>query len=240
MLLGRVIFPGSSTLNQLERIFEVVGRPTEEDLQVINSPTARTLISAVEIKHQISIKKLFAGFQPSTVEILSGMITLNPKTRITAMGALKHRYISYLLVDEPDLPTRYLDETKVVLSLDDNKLYPAKTYINKIENFIDLKTLKQRRFDQKDRLILKDMERLRKIEENKRKRRKGREIGIAGEQGFEEDDEEEEENPERHENMNNLSATAGISKLVTKRLDEGSEIKESSLRKQSQMSDKDI
>ena len=61
MLLGRVIFPGTSTLNQLERIFEAVGRPNEQDLKDINSPTSKTLISAVEIKHQISIEKLFEG-----------------------------------------------------------------------------------------------------------------------------------------------------------------------------------
>lgn len=62
MLLGRVLFPGSSTLNQLERIFEVVGRPTEDDLIAINSPTAKTLLVAVEVKHQISLQKVFEGF----------------------------------------------------------------------------------------------------------------------------------------------------------------------------------
>lgn len=62
MLLGRVLFQGSSTLNQLEKIFEIVGRPTEEDLKAINSPTANTLIAAVETKHQQSIQKLFEGF----------------------------------------------------------------------------------------------------------------------------------------------------------------------------------
>lgn len=62
MLLGRVLFPGSSTLNQLERIFEILGKPTEDDLVAINSPTAKTLLAAVENKHQLSIQKVFDGF----------------------------------------------------------------------------------------------------------------------------------------------------------------------------------
>lgn len=57
-----MLFQGSSTLDQLERIFEVVGRPTREDLIDINSPTAMTLISAVEVKHQISLDKVFSTF----------------------------------------------------------------------------------------------------------------------------------------------------------------------------------
>lgn len=70
MLLGRVLFQGSSTLNQLERIFEIVGRPTEEDLKAINSPTAKTLIAAVETKHQLSIQKFFEGYPDVRVAYL--------------------------------------------------------------------------------------------------------------------------------------------------------------------------
>lgn len=69
MLLGRVLFQGSSTLNQLERIFEVVGRPNEQDLLDIDSPTARTLQAAVEVKHQISLEKLFSGFPEVNCDI---------------------------------------------------------------------------------------------------------------------------------------------------------------------------
>jgi mitogen-activated protein kinase 15 len=71
MLLGRVLFQGSSTLNQLEKIFEVIGRPTQADIQAIDSPIAQTLISAVEVKHQISIDKLFSFAKPVALRLTS-------------------------------------------------------------------------------------------------------------------------------------------------------------------------
>lgn len=34
MLIGRPVFPGTSTMNQLEKIIEVTGRPSPEDVDV--------------------------------------------------------------------------------------------------------------------------------------------------------------------------------------------------------------
>ena len=40
LLLGKPVFPGTSTLNQLDRVMEVTGRPSQEDVESINSPLA--------------------------------------------------------------------------------------------------------------------------------------------------------------------------------------------------------
>jgi len=37
MLLGRPLFPGTSTINQLDKIIELTGYPDEEDLKAIGS-----------------------------------------------------------------------------------------------------------------------------------------------------------------------------------------------------------
>ena len=44
LLGGRPMFPGGSTLDQLERICNVTGRPTNEDLEAIQSQFASTLL----------------------------------------------------------------------------------------------------------------------------------------------------------------------------------------------------
>lgn len=35
LLLGKPFFPGTSTLNQLDRIMEVTGRPSSDDIEAI-------------------------------------------------------------------------------------------------------------------------------------------------------------------------------------------------------------
>jgi mitogen-activated protein kinase 15 len=40
LLLGKPIYPGTSTLNQLDRVMEITGRPTPDDIESINSPLA--------------------------------------------------------------------------------------------------------------------------------------------------------------------------------------------------------
>jgi mitogen-activated protein kinase 15 len=35
LLLGKPFFPGTSTLNQMDRVMEIAGRPTAEDIESI-------------------------------------------------------------------------------------------------------------------------------------------------------------------------------------------------------------
>ena len=44
MLLGKTLFPGTSTLSQLKKIMEVTGQPSEEDIASLNSPLAGTML----------------------------------------------------------------------------------------------------------------------------------------------------------------------------------------------------
>merc|ERR1712159_701666 len=47
LLSGKPIFPGTSTMNQLDRILEVTGRPTPEDVAALQSPFAETMLESL-------------------------------------------------------------------------------------------------------------------------------------------------------------------------------------------------
>jgi mitogen-activated protein kinase 15 len=47
MFNGRAIFPGTSTMNQLERIVEVIGMPNEAEQASIKSPFAKTMLQSL-------------------------------------------------------------------------------------------------------------------------------------------------------------------------------------------------
>jgi mitogen-activated protein kinase 15 len=47
LLLGKPIFPGNSTLNQLERILSFTGKPKREDIDSLNTEVAHTMIDSI-------------------------------------------------------------------------------------------------------------------------------------------------------------------------------------------------
>jgi mitogen-activated protein kinase 15 len=47
LLLGKPVFPGTSTLNQLERIMAITSRPTQDDIDSIESELAVPMLEAI-------------------------------------------------------------------------------------------------------------------------------------------------------------------------------------------------
>ena len=70
MLLGKPIFPGSSTMNQLDKIMEITGLPTQEDIASIKSPFAATMLDSLpspKVKKMSGKKKRRNFFMPIIV-----------------------------------------------------------------------------------------------------------------------------------------------------------------------------
>ena len=69
MILGKPLFPGSSTLNQIERIMSTVDPPTREDIDSIESPYGASVLERASKKYvkAIAVVKLrlwqFSGFK---------------------------------------------------------------------------------------------------------------------------------------------------------------------------------
>ena len=52
LLGGKPMFPGTSTLNQLDRICELTGMPTQEDIDAANSPFAQTMSESIPVSQK--------------------------------------------------------------------------------------------------------------------------------------------------------------------------------------------
>lgn len=47
MLMGKPLFPGNSTLDQLERIVSFTGKPKKTDVESIESPLAVSMLESI-------------------------------------------------------------------------------------------------------------------------------------------------------------------------------------------------
>ncbi|RXM91551.1 Cyclin-dependent kinase 7 [Acipenser ruthenus] len=91
-LLLRVPFlPGDSDLDQLTKIFEALGTPTEEqwpDMTSLPDYVSFKMFPGTPLEH------IFSAAGDDLLELLQGLFTYNPCTRLTASQALKKKYFS--------------------------------------------------------------------------------------------------------------------------------------------------
>eukprot|EP01002_Notosolenus_urceolatus_P004765 NODE_2261_length_1165_cov_7.642473_g1874_i0.p1 GENE.NODE_2261_length_1165_cov_7.642473_g1874_i0~~NODE_2261_length_1165_cov_7.642473_g1874_i0.p1 ORF type:complete len:372 (+),score=60.83 NODE_2261_length_1165_cov_7.642473_g1874_i0:2-1117(+) len=115
-LLRRPLLPGTSYLDQLNRIIALTGTPSPESIALIGSDKARRYVSdKVPFREPKNLASLFpAGTDSLVLDLLSKMLKFHPTERITASEALSHPYFKNLHDpdDEPvatsfslDLPT---------------------------------------------------------------------------------------------------------------------------------------
>lgn len=96
MLTGKAVFPGASTLDQLEKILELTGVPTETDILSIASPHAAKMLEQVNIAEPSESlwNERFPGAPADALDLMRRCLKLDPKERPSAQAALAHPYVA--------------------------------------------------------------------------------------------------------------------------------------------------
>jgi len=91
LLTRRAFLPGTSDLDQLSKIFEALGSPTEE-----NWPNVKSLPDYVEFRATpgFPLRDIFTAAGDDLIELLQGLFYLYPPRRLTASQALQLPYFS--------------------------------------------------------------------------------------------------------------------------------------------------
>jgi mitogen-activated protein kinase 15 len=74
LLLGKPVFPGTSTLNQLDRVMEVTGRPSQEDVDSINSPLAQTMLESLPPTKAKKLRDMFPNASEDALDLLKSLL----------------------------------------------------------------------------------------------------------------------------------------------------------------------
>ena len=95
MMNGKPIFPGTSTLNQLERVIEKIGFPSESERKSIETQYSKTMLENLTTgpdSARKEWKELLPSAPPDAISFVSRLITWAPEARLTAEDALSHAY----------------------------------------------------------------------------------------------------------------------------------------------------
>lgn len=93
-ILGRVpLFRGSHYLEQVHKIIEYLGTPSEEEILNIKSQAAQDYIRKLPYSPKIPFCGLFSEATPLAIDLLERMLAFDPSKRITVEEALQHPYL---------------------------------------------------------------------------------------------------------------------------------------------------
>eukprot|EP01091_Cochliopodium_minus_P014345 TRINITY_DN485_c0_g1_i2.p1 TRINITY_DN485_c0_g1~~TRINITY_DN485_c0_g1_i2.p1 ORF type:complete len:460 (-),score=184.20 TRINITY_DN485_c0_g1_i2:146-1525(-) len=126
LLSGKPMFPGTSTMNQIDRILEITGTPSEEDIEAINSPFASTMLGTLNQTKPKDLREVFPNVSEDILDLLRKTLQFNPNKRITAEEALNHEFVSKFHDPEiePSAPS------PIIIPIDDDKKLSIIDYRN--------------------------------------------------------------------------------------------------------------
>uniref|UniRef100_A0A7S4SS02 Protein kinase domain-containing protein n=1 Tax=Alexandrium monilatum TaxID=311494 RepID=A0A7S4SS02_9DINO len=104
MLVRRQPFRGHSTRHQLQLIVDLLGTPSREELDAIQSKACRQLIDSLPYSEG-KCKETFADASEESFDLLRMMLQFSPHSRVMVPQALELSYIGRLSCPD-DEPTR--------------------------------------------------------------------------------------------------------------------------------------
>jgi serine/threonine protein kinase len=105
-LTRQVLLKGKDYLHQLRLILQLLGTPSDADLASLQSPPAIDYIRALPRSQPTPLPTVFPRAPPEALDLLSALLTFDPKCRLSAGGALEHPFLREIheLNESPDAP----------------------------------------------------------------------------------------------------------------------------------------
>ena len=86
-------FPNEKT-DQLNVIFDVIGTPSEDDMEFITDPNGKLYLKSLKVRPKKNLKSKFPGSTEDALDLLDKMLKFNPHKRITVNQSLEHPFFA--------------------------------------------------------------------------------------------------------------------------------------------------
>lgn len=126
MIHGEAIFPGNSTYNQVELMLKLIGLPSDDEIDGMNSQTAWIIVKSLDISSPYNWKEFFPGASKVALDFIKQCLRFNPSDRPTIDELLEHPYLKKYKGTEKEFDIK----KPIKLAIDENIKLGIKDYRN--------------------------------------------------------------------------------------------------------------
>lgn len=119
----------------MELVIELLGRPSESDLQSMQISYDSNVIEALSWKKKISFSETFEKYDPSAVELIRKLLIYKPEKRLSVEEVLNHTFFSQFHNEINEITC----DKKIILPIDDSNKLSLKEYRDAIYECISEK-----------------------------------------------------------------------------------------------------
>uniref|UniRef100_A0A8C8DR07 mitogen-activated protein kinase n=1 Tax=Oryzias sinensis TaxID=183150 RepID=A0A8C8DR07_9TELE len=94
MISGQVLFSGHDSIDQLKKILRLTGNPDSSLVQKMQSKDAQSYVQGLAPQKKKKFKEVFPSMEANAVDLLEGMLLLDPEKRLTAKQGLSHPFLA--------------------------------------------------------------------------------------------------------------------------------------------------
>lgn len=129
LISGRPLFPGSSTMDQLERIIAFTGPLSPTEIESMDSTFTQTMLSNLSYSRpRFTLEEKLEGAPPDAIDLIKRLISFDPKNRPTAEECLEHPYVAQFHSPSKEISA----PGPIEMSLSDSEKHSIREYRNAI------------------------------------------------------------------------------------------------------------
>lgn len=88
------MLPGNDYLDQVHRIINLIGTPTDEDMSFIGNESAKRYIKKLPYSQKKDFRKMFPLGSDLCIDLLYKLLVFNPNKRFSVFQALEHKWFA--------------------------------------------------------------------------------------------------------------------------------------------------